>query len=65
MAISKKGFADCFEKWKELWDKCVRFQEQYFEGDEGVIFLVGLLFYIKWPDAFRIEVVRTLFKIKA
>jgi len=33
MAIPKKDFSDCFEKWKERWDKCVRSQGQYFEGD--------------------------------
>jgi len=33
MAIPKKGFANCFEKWKEGWDKCVRSQGKYFEGD--------------------------------
>ena len=26
MAIPKKDFSDCFEKWKECWDKCVRSQ---------------------------------------
>jgi len=24
MTIPKKDFSDCFEKWKERWDKCVR-----------------------------------------
>jgi len=33
MAIPKKDFSDCFEKWKERWDKCVRSQREYFEGD--------------------------------
>jgi hypothetical protein len=33
MAIPKKEFSDCFEKWKECWDKCVRSQKEYFEGD--------------------------------
>jgi len=33
MAILTKDFADCFEKWKEHWDMCVRSQEEYFEGD--------------------------------
>ena len=31
--IPKKEFLDCFEKWKECWDKCVRSQGEYFEGD--------------------------------
>jgi hypothetical protein len=31
MAILKKDFADCFEKWTEHWDMCVRFQGEYFE----------------------------------
>jgi hypothetical protein len=33
IAIPKEGFADSFEKWKERWDKCVRSQGEYFEGD--------------------------------
>ena len=33
MAIPKKDFSDCFEKWKEHWDKYVRSQGEYFEGD--------------------------------
>jgi hypothetical protein len=26
MAIPKNESSDCFEKWKERWDKCVRSQ---------------------------------------
>jgi len=33
MAIPKKDFSDCFEKRKERWDKCVRSQGEYSEGD--------------------------------
>ncbi|XP_042236618.1 CAD protein-like, partial [Homarus americanus] len=33
MKIPKEDFADCFEKWKGRWEKCVRFQGGYFEGD--------------------------------
>jgi hypothetical protein len=33
MAIPKKELSECFEKWKECWDKCVRSQGEYFEGD--------------------------------
>jgi hypothetical protein len=33
MTIPKKEFSDCFEKWKERWDKYVRSQGEYFEGD--------------------------------
>jgi hypothetical protein len=33
VAITKKGFADCFESWKERWDKYERCQTEYFEGD--------------------------------
>jgi hypothetical protein len=33
IAIPKEDFADCFEKWKGRWDKCVRPQGEYFEGD--------------------------------
>jgi transposase len=33
MAIPKNEFSDCFETWKERWDKCVRSQGEYCEGD--------------------------------
>jgi hypothetical protein len=33
MAIRKKEFSDSRKKWKENWDKCVRSQREYFEGD--------------------------------
>jgi hypothetical protein len=33
MVIPKKDFADCLEKWKGCWDKCVLSQGEYFERD--------------------------------
>jgi hypothetical protein len=33
MAILKEDLADCFEKLKGCWDKCVISQGQYFEWD--------------------------------
>jgi hypothetical protein len=33
IAIPKEDFADCFEKWKGRWDKCMRSQGEYFKGD--------------------------------
>ena len=29
----KEVYLDCFRKWKHRWDKCVRWEEKYFEGD--------------------------------
>ena len=31
--IEKEAYLDCFRKWKYRWDKCVRWEEGYFEGD--------------------------------
>jgi hypothetical protein len=31
MAI--KDFQDAFQKWQKRWDRCVRSQGDYFEGD--------------------------------
>ena len=31
--IKKEAYLDCFRKWKHHWDKCVRWEEEYFEGD--------------------------------
>jgi hypothetical protein len=33
MEIPTKDFSDCFEMWKECWEKGVRSQGEYFEGD--------------------------------
>jgi len=31
--LTKEDFQNCFRKWQERWDKCVRSGEEYFEGD--------------------------------
>ena len=31
--INKQAYLDCFRKWKHRWDKCVRWEGEYFEGD--------------------------------
>jgi hypothetical protein len=45
MAILKKDSADCFDKRKEHWDKCVRSQGEYFKWDYGAIVLGKLFFF--------------------
>jgi hypothetical protein len=31
--IPKDAFQECFQKWRDRWDKCVHYQWDYFEGD--------------------------------
>jgi len=31
--LTKEDFQNCFRKWQERWDKCVRSGGEYFEGD--------------------------------
>ncbi|PNF30519.1 hypothetical protein B7P43_G09953 [Cryptotermes secundus] len=31
--LTKKDFQDAFEKWQKHWDRCMRSQGDYFEGD--------------------------------
>ena len=31
--LTKEDFQNCFRKWQERWDKCVRSEGGYFEGD--------------------------------
>jgi hypothetical protein len=31
--LTKKDFQDAFQKWQKRWDRCVRSQGDYFEGD--------------------------------
>ena len=32
-AVTLQQFQNCFEQWKERWDKCIDCQGEYFEGD--------------------------------
>ena len=32
-AIIKEAYQDYFKKWKYLWDKCMRWGGEYFEGN--------------------------------
>jgi hypothetical protein len=32
-SIKENDFHDAFEAWKKLWDRCIRSQGDYFEGD--------------------------------
>ena len=34
--IKKEAYPDCFRKWEHRWDKCVRWEGEYFEGDPGL-----------------------------
>ena len=31
--LTKEDFQNCSRKWQERWDKCVRSEGEYFEGD--------------------------------
>jgi hypothetical protein len=31
--LRNDDFQNCFRKWQERWDKCVRREVEYFEGD--------------------------------
>jgi len=31
--FTKDDFQNCFRKWQERWDKCVRSEKECFEGD--------------------------------
>ena len=31
--LTKEDFQNCFRYWQERWDKCVRSEGEYFEGD--------------------------------
>ena len=37
--IKKDAYLDCFRKWKHRWDKCVRWEGEYFEGDPDLSLL--------------------------
>jgi hypothetical protein len=32
-SIKENAFHGAFEAWKKRWDRCIRSQEDYFEGD--------------------------------
>ena len=31
--IPKEAFSECFQQWRQHWEKCVESQGDYFEGD--------------------------------
>jgi hypothetical protein len=31
----KKSFQDCFQNWKNLWERCIKTGGEYFEGDKA------------------------------
>jgi hypothetical protein len=33
--LTHNGFQDSFRSWQKRWDRCVRSQADYFEGDGG------------------------------
>jgi hypothetical protein len=33
--LTQKDFQDSFRSWQKRWDRCVRSQGDYFEGDSG------------------------------
>jgi transposase len=35
MTLIQKDFQDSFRSWQNHWDRCVRSQGDYFEGDRG------------------------------
>jgi hypothetical protein len=34
-SIKDNDFHDAFEAWKKRWDRCIRSQGDYFEGDRS------------------------------
>ena len=36
-AITEEEFQACFKQWKQRWDKCVKCNGEYFEGDKVVL----------------------------
>jgi hypothetical protein len=34
-SLTKNHFQSAFQKWQKRWDKCVRFQSDYFEDDSA------------------------------
>jgi hypothetical protein len=34
-AIPKKAYQDCFQRWRQRWERCVNAEEEYFEGDKA------------------------------
>jgi hypothetical protein len=32
---TEHNFQDAFKKWQKRWERCIRAEEDYFEGDSG------------------------------
>jgi hypothetical protein len=33
--LAEQDFQDAFKKWQKRWERCVRSEKNYFEGDGG------------------------------
>ncbi|KAG5885734.1 hypothetical protein JTB14_000656 [Gonioctena quinquepunctata] len=33
-SLTPEDFQECFEQWKQRWDKCIATHGEYFEGDK-------------------------------
>jgi hypothetical protein len=34
-SLTEHDFQDAFKNWQKLWERCIRPEENYFEGDGG------------------------------
>jgi hypothetical protein len=34
--IPKRDFHGCLKAWQKRWDRCIRAEGEYFEGDGGI-----------------------------
>ena len=46
IVIPTMDFAECFEKWKRLWENCVRSQGAYYERTKASLFHVQCFLYL-------------------
>jgi len=50
--LTKEDFQNCFRKWQERWDKCVRSEGEYFEGINGKVSFTVINFLLKQSSIF-------------
>ena len=50
--LTKEDFQNCFRKWQERWDKCVRSEGECFEGINGNVSFTVIIFLFKHSPYF-------------
>jgi hypothetical protein len=50
--ISSEDFLHCYEEWQQRWNRCIRSQGAYFEGDKLQLHVCSIKFFLNHSHCF-------------